>query len=365
MTDSVSALIAQWIRDDVRAMHAYHVPDATGMIKLDAMENPFVLFGDNDAALREQWLEHLQMADLNRYPDPQAPAVKRALRDVLSIADSYDILLGNGSDEIIQLLIQAVAKPGAVVMAPVPGFVMYNVLSGINQVAFVGVDLRADFALDMPAMLDAIAQHAPALTFLAWPNNPTGNLWSLDEVEQIIKASSGLVVLDEAYTAFTEADALPLLDKYDNLLVMRTLSKIGLAGLRLGYLVARPEWINEFDKIRMPYNINVLTQASVSFALANYDKLMEQAAQLIAQRQILSTQLAELPGVEVYPSEANFLLLRCTAKNAGEVFADLKVKNILVKHLSAAHPLLENCLRVTVSTELENKAFVAALKEVL
>ena len=352
LNDTVTRLI----RQDVREMQAYHVQDASGMIKLDAMENPYLWPGD----LQQQWTAALADVEVNRYPDPQVNIVRPQLRQLMNIDDKYELLFGNGSDEIIQIIIQAVAGEGALVMAPEPSFVMYKVIADTNRVDYQGVPLNADFSIDMDALCDQMKLTPPSVLFLACPNNPTGNYYGEASLRQVIEACPGLVVIDEAYIAFTDQDALSLLDEYPNVVVMRTLSKVGLAGLRFGLLIGAPAWINEFDKIRMPYNINVLTQLSVTFALEHYDGLKRQCDRLCEERAHMMSTLQAIEGVQVFPSEANFVLVRFPDQ-ADALFAKAKEAGILIKNMSKAHPLLKDCLRLTVGTPEQNKALLAAL----
>ena len=360
VTNSISSKISQLVRPEIRALQAYPVGDASGMIKLDAMENPYGW----SAELKQAWAEFIQNADINRYPHPQAPQVKEGLRKVMNIPEQYECLLGNGSDEIIQLLaMMMVGKDGkpATIMAPEPGFVMYKMIATFCGLNYTGVPLQADFELDMPAILKCIKEQQPELIFLAQPNNPTGNLYPLESVREIIEVSEGLVILDEAYLPFSSRNHLHLLDEYDNVLVMRTLSKVGLAGLRLGMIFGQQAWLHELDKIRMPYNINILTQLTAEFALQHYDILMEQCEILKAERSKMTEQLNGL-GFECYSSEANFILARVPeGKDAKTIFADLKAKKILIKCLDGGHPLLQQCLRFTVGTPEENQQLITAL----
>lgn len=358
---SLDERVRAWVHPRIRALHAYSVPDAQGLIKLDAMENPYGW----PAELRAAWLEHLQTAALNRYPDPSARAVQACLRQVFGLEAAAPLLLGNGSDEIIQLLTLAVAGPGRCVLAPEPGFVMYRLIAQAVGAEYVGVPLRDDFELDMPAMLAAVERHRPALVFLARPNNPTGNVFTRDGVAEILRAAPGLVVVDEAYSAFTDHSMLGEAGRYDNLLVMGTLSKIGLAGLRLGFLTGPAAWLDEFEKLRLPYNINVLTQLSVEFALRHKTVLDEQARRIRADRGTLSTALARLPGLQVYPSEANFVLVRLPQGRAEEVHARLRAAGVLVKNLHPAGGVLQDCLRLTVGRREENAALLSALENAL
>jgi len=341
----------------IRQLSAYHVPDPGNMIKLDAMENPYGWPQD----LKHEWLSLLHDVPLNRYPDPAARELRERLRDSMEIPDAAGIILGNGSDEIIQMILMALAQPERVVLAPDPTFVMYHMITEFCGMHYVNVPLKDDFQLDSAAMLAAIEAHQPAVVFLAYPNNPTGNLFDKDAIIRIIEASPGLVVVDEAYAPFSDATFMDLLGSFDNLLLMRTVSKQGLAGLRLGLLAGPLEWINEIDKVRLPYNINVLTQLSVRFALEHVDMLNEQAQRIKDDRQTLMQQLAQLRGISVYPSAANFILLRTAAGKASELFSQLMDRGVLIKNLDSDGPL-KDCLRITVGTPEQNQLLLQAFR---
>jgi histidinol-phosphate aminotransferase len=344
------------VREEVLALTAYHVGEAAGMVKLDAMENPYAL----PQELRREIADLVAGAALNRYPNPQAPELKARLRQVMAIPEAFDILVGNGSDEIIQIVIQTLARPGAVVLAPDPSFIMYRIYALVNRMRYVGVPLAPDFTLDCARLLAAIEEHQPALTFIAYPNNPTGNLYPEADVLRILQAAPGLVVLDEAYHAFAKKSFIGRLAEYPNLVVMRTLSKIGMAGLRLGYAAGSPAWIGEFDKVRPPYNVNVLTQLIAERLLVHADVLARQAAAICDERGRLKAALENLPSVTVFASDANFLLVR--VPDSGKVFAGMKARGVLVKNLDGSHPLLAQCLRITVGTAEENTQCLAALR---
>jgi histidinol-phosphate aminotransferase len=288
--------------------------------------------------------------------------VTAALRRAFSIPDSAGLILGNGSDELIQIIATALARPGAAVLAPEPSFAMYRLDALYAGMRFVGVPLRADFSLDAAAMQAAIERERPALVFLAYPNNPTGNLFAASEIVDILRAAPGLVVVDEAYHAFADASFLPRIAEFPNLLVLRTVSKIGMAGLRLGYAVAAPEWTSELNKLRQPYNVNALTQAVAPLLLAEGALLAEQAATLKGERERVRAALAALPGVEMFPTRTNFVLAR--VPDGPRWFDGLRGAGILVKNLHGWHPLLGNCLRITVGTPAENDALIAALKAI-
>ncbi len=347
------------IREEVRALSAYHVPDSSGMVKLDAMENPYML----PVALRAELGELAAAAELNRYPDPAATSLKARLRETMGVPSGMDLLLGNGSDELIQILALAVNRPGAVVLSVEPSFVMFKMIATFAGMRYVGVPLDAGFALDAARTCDEIAAQRPALTFIAYPNNPTGNLFDAHAVRSIIEASDGLVVIDEAYHVFAQKSFVAELARYPNLLVMRTLSKLGLAGLRLGMLIGRPDWLSELDKLRLPYNVNVLTQKLAEHVLGKADVLEEQASAIRDQRTKLWTALCSLPGVTAYPSDANFVLFRVA--HADAVFSGLKSRGVLIKKLHGSHPALMDCLRVTVGSAHENAQFLHALQESL
>ncbi len=347
------------VRGEVLGMHSYVVQDAQGLIKLDAMENPFELPAD----LRERLGRRLAEVPLNRYPGPRAEALREALARYAALPEGCGLMLGNGSDELISLLALACAKRGATVLAPTPGFVMYEMSARLQGLGFVGVDLREDFSLDEAAMLEAIRVHRPAIVYLAYPNNPTANLWDEAVMDRLIEAAPGWVVIDEAYQPFASRSFHDRLKRYPHVLLMRTLSKFGLAGVRLGYLMGERAVIDEIDKVRPPYNVSVLNTEAALFALEHADEFERQAAVLRRERDTLLAALAALPGVTVYPSQANMIVVRLPDAQAG--FEGLRQRGILVKNVSHMHRLLANCLRLTVGTPEENSTLLAALKATL
>ena len=352
-----------WIRPEVLALSTYHVPPARGLIKLDAMENPYPWPGE----LTEAWLDCLRAAELNRYPDPTASTLMPRLREALAVPEASQMLLGNGSDELIQMLIMALAGPGRYVITPEPGFVMYRHIAAACAMGYRGVPLRAadGFDLDIDVMEAAIERWRPSAVLLAYPNNPTGSLFRREHIERILARAPGVVVVDEAYAPFADASLIDLLPHHSNLLLLRTLSKVGLAGLRLGVLMGRRRWLEQIDKVRLPYNIGTLTQISAVFALAHRDVLQAQAAMIRAERERLFQRLAGLAEVTPYRSHANFILFRTGPGRAGTVHEALKDQGILIKRLDGAHPLLADALRVTVGTPAENDRFVATLQRIV
>ena len=356
---SLAQRIQHTIRQDVSSMHAYAIQDSRGLIKLDAMENPFRL---SDALQRELG-ERLGRVAINRYPAQSTADVVAALTRFVALPEGCKLMLGNGSDELIDLLSVACDVPGATLLAPLPGFVMYQMSAQLRGLRFVGVPLTADFELDQAAMLAAIEQHRPALTYIAYPNNPTGNLFDEAIVERIVAAvgrQQGLVVFDEAYQPFASRSWLPRLAEHEHVLVMRTLSKFGLAGVRLGYLCGHAALIDQIDKVRPPYNVSVLNAEATLFALEHADEYARQAALLRAERERLQAAFARMPGVRAFPSQANMILLR--VGDAARTFAGMKSRGVLVKHIAGLHPLLSNCLRLTVGSPEENDAMIGALE---
>jgi len=358
---STNDRINQLVRPEIRALQAYHVPDPGKLIKLDAMENPYPW----PEVLLDDWLAELRPVSLNRYPDPQATVLKQALHTLLRVPDRAAVILGNGSDELIQMIIQVVAAPGRVIMAPEPTFVMYRQIAVVCGLEFAGIPLRKDFSLDTETMLAAIEARQPAVVFLAYPNNPTGNLFDRGAVEAIIAAAPGLVVVDEAYAPFTDHSFMPALETNANLLLLRTLSKAGFAGLRLGLLAGPADWLDEIGKTRLPYNISTLNQVTGAFALRHYEVFAAQTDSLRSDRDSLLAQLQALPELTVFPSQANFILLRTPAGTADAVFAALRQRGVLIKNLNGSVPALADCLRVTVGTPQENAAFLDALQDSL
>ncbi len=359
MDIKIQRSVERLIRPEIQAMKAYKVPDADGLIKLDANENPFPW----PSEIVQAWLETLRTVHINRYPQANPIGLKEHLCETMGIPEGMDILFGNGSDELIQIILLALARPGSAVLAPRPTFSMYEIIAKSVGMKFFDVPLTESFALDVPAFSEAIETYHPAVTFLAYPNTPTGNLFADEEIEAVLQRSEGLVVVDEAYFIFTEGTFLPRLKQFDNLLILRSFSKLGLAGLRLGFLVGNSAWLAEFDKVRLPYNINSLTQASTQFALANKQIFDQQVSRIRAERERLYKALDDIPGIRVWPSEANFLLFQVQQSDARRVYDALYAARVLVKNLEDASGVPPNCLRVTVGTAEENTSFLEALRQ--
>ena len=362
MTRPLIDRLQHTIRQDVKSMHAYAIQPSAGFIKLDAMENPFRL----PPELQRELGDRLSRVAINRYPGQCMADVVARLSAFVDLPTGCKLILGNGSDELIDILSVACNRPGATILAPLPGFVMYEMSARLRGLQFVGVPLTAEFELDEAAMLAAIEQHRPALTYIAYPNNPTANLFDdavIDRIVAAVGAQQGFVVFDEAYQPFASRSWLQRMAAHEHVLVLRTLSKFGLAGVRLGYLCGAAAVIDEIDKVRPPYNVSVLNAEAALFALEHADEYARQAVVLRSERARLQAALQTMAGVSPFPSEANMILVR--VPDAQRAFAGLKTRGVLVKHIAGLHPLLANCLRLTVGTPQENDTMLRALQESL
>jgi histidinol-phosphate aminotransferase len=347
------------LRHDLQSMHAYAIQPSAGFVKLDAMENPFPL----PIELQRELGARLGRVAINRYPAQCVADVVAALSRHVDLPAGCKLMLGNGSDELIDMIALACDVPGAKVLAPVPGFVMYEVSARLQGLEFVGVPLTADFELDAAAMLAAIEAHRPAVTYIAYPNNPTANLFDDAVIDRIVAAvgeQNGLVVFDEAYQPFSSRTWMQRMAGHPHVLVMRTLSKFGLAGVRMGYLCGAAALIDEIDKVRPPYNVSALNAEATLFALEHADEFERQAALLRDERERLQVALRQMPGVTAFPSQANMILVR--VPDSRRAFEGMKARGVLVKHVAALHPQLANCLRLTVGTPGENTQMMHALK---
>lgn len=348
---------AELVRAEILALKAYHVPDAQGLVKLDAMENPYPL----PEGLRRELADVLARVELNRYPDPSGARLRALLARKMSVPSGMDVMLGNGSDELLQVCVMALARPGSTMMFPAPSFVMYSMYATFMGMKALAMPLREDLGFDAAAFIARMKLVRPALVFIAYPNNPSGILYPEEDVASVIRAAPGLVVIDEAYHAFAQRSFMGRLGEFQNLLVLRTVSKLGLAGIRLGYLAGRREWLEQLNKVRSPYNVNVLTQAAACFLLEKLDVLEAQAAAIRAERERLAAELGRLPQVRVFPSQANFILVR--VPDADRAHAALLARRVLVKNLNG--DATRNCLRITIGTPQENRILLDALKAVL
>ena len=352
---------SDFIRDDIKSMSAYRIADLSeGFIKLDAMESPYHPFA-RFPELSNEWLRLIAQAQIHLYPNPAASGLQETLRKAFNIPESAAIALGNGSDELIQFLTLLVAQSGAAMLAVEPSFVIYRHNAELYGMNYVGVPLNEDLTLDLPAVLSAIDKHQPALIFIAYPNNPTGVCFRREEVEAIIRAARGIVVVDEAYGAFSRDSFLPQAGSIENLVVMRTISKIGFAGLRIGYAAGSPAVMGELAKILPPYNMNQLSLATAKFALQHHDTIQTTIDILKTERERVFNELSAIGRLKAFPSEANFITVR--VPDADALFNTLKENRILIKKLHGTHPLLAQCVRITIGSPEQNDAVLDIIRK--
>jgi histidinol-phosphate aminotransferase len=351
--------ILDLVKSDVRRLTAYRAEEPRAdLVKLDANESPFPL----PEGIRQELLRSLEQVAVNRYPDPKADRLRSVLAVELRV-EPGQLVLGNGSDELIQLLLLAVGEPGTTVLAPVPTFSMYELIARGQGLHFEGVPLRRRFELDLSGMIETLERVRPRTVFLATPNNPTGSVFSEVEILKILAATPGLVVVDEAYGPYAGRTMLPHLIDQERLVVLRSLSKIGLAGLRIGCIVTQPALAAELEKLRLPFNVSTFSQVAAVVLLGHREWIEANIREVVRERARVATRLAELPGVEPSPSEANFILFR-TRLPADSVFEALLAEGILIRNLGSA-PGLENCVRVTIGTRQENDRFLDAMAKVM
>jgi len=353
--------IINFFREDINSLSEYEVLDSKNMIKLDAMENPYDIEVKLEMDINQNWQENV---NLNRYPDADCQNLKKNLLKNYSLNEDYDFIVGNGSDELIQIIFHAFLKPENIVLLPKPSFSMYKKIAQVVGLRFEEVLLKDNFALDINLMLKKIEELNPALIFLAYPNNPTGNLWDKEDIKKILLKANGLVIIDEAYEAFSGKSFIGQLKDFDNLLIMRTLSKIGFAGIRLGYLFGQKYIIRELNKLRLPFNINSVSQKMSHIYFKNNSFFSAQAEEIIKNREYLQDEMTKIEHIKVYKSKTNFILFKVLKNSADQIFNDVLSDKILIKNMTET-PGLENCLRVTVGTREECDLFIQSLKNSL
>ena len=349
------------VHPQIRELRAYQTVPFTGSVKLDAMESPYGIPGPLNSKLQQL----LGSIDVNRYPDAEAAELKQRLRDIFQISDNYLITLGNGSDELLQIIQLLVGGYGRTILAPQPSFSLYEIIARYTRAQYIGVDLDSGFELTESTWLETVERYQPACVFFAYPNNPTGNFFDPALIEKTAEMIDGVVISDEAYFAYSGRSLLPAMAKHENLAIVRTLSKSGLAGLRLGYMISHPVWAVEIEKLRMPYNVGVLNQACATFALEHWDEICSGIDRVLSERKRLSAALSSFKELLVYPSETNFITVQVKGTTAMQVFDGLKDRGILIRKLAGMHSMLENHLRISVGAPQENDALLSALTEVL
>ncbi len=338
-------MLNKFIKPQIKKIKAYSVEDFPCRIKLDANESPYS-FRINQNALKQ--------LQTNRYPDPEAKELRRLLAKQWKVR-AENILHGNGSDELIYYIITTFRGP---VLFPYPTFSMYDIISRAAGEKVISVPLNRDFDLDLDSILKSIKTQKPGIIFLSSPNNPTGNSFSRDKILKTIKSSKGIVIVDEAYQPFSKSKSLiPEISGHKNLIILRSLSKIGLAALRLGFMIANNEIIKEVSKVRLPFNISSTSQALAIDIMTNTKILKKRLEIIKSEKDRLYRELLKIDGITPYPSEANFILIR--VKNAKKVFKSLIKDGILIRDISNT---LNNCIRVTVGKPGENRMFLKSLR---
>jgi histidinol-phosphate aminotransferase len=350
-------VIRDLVAKEIFEQSGYIAPELTGAIKMDANENPFTI----GEPLKKKLQEEMGRVDLNRYPAAGAPELRERFARYYGVKKNM-IMLGNGSDELIQTLCMTLKGRIKGVLIPVPTFSMYKIIAVNTGNKVVEVPLDKNFDLDVDAIIGSIKDNFPALIFLSCPNSPTGNLFSRKKIEAIIKKTPGAVVIDEAYASFSGQSLLSLLKKYDNVIFLNTLSKLGMASIRLGFLIGNPEIIDQLDKVRLPYNVNSLSQIAAGFFLDYEAEFSKQIGEITQRREELSLGLKDIKWIKPYPSRANFIFFSC-AFDSNRIYNKLVAEGVVVKNLNIP-PRMPHCMRVTVGNKKENEAFLKALKNV-
>lgn len=346
------------IKQEILNQKAYAIDLSECPVKLDANENPHGL----PPEVAEKLHGAVKEISLNRYPDPEARKLKERLARHLGVPADW-IMLGNGSDELIQILLAAIrVRPGGGVLIPVPTFAMYKITAVNLGHRVIEMPLDASFDLPDDAASRWVSGETPDLVFLSYPNNPTGNCFSRAKMEEVLGSAKGLVVVDEAYCHFSGKTFLPEIRDRENLVILRTFSKLGFAALRLGILIAAPDLLRELNKVRLPYNLNALTQAVGTALLDHEEALNRQIRAIVEERTYLFGELKRIPGINPWRSDANFILFSCDM-DKDRLYGGLVKRGILVKAFSAPE-VLRNCLRVSVGKNEENRAFIEALRQI-
>jgi histidinol-phosphate aminotransferase len=352
------------VRTELADVRPYLPTPGDFRLRLDANEAP-ALF---PTSVRERLQRAFGELALERYPDATAANLRRAIATRLGV-DPDTLLLGVGSDEILALLVTALVKPRRGTEAPIvlttsPTFVMYKMSARLRGLRVIEVPLDAGWDLAEESMLRALEVGPPHVVFIASPNNPTGTLMDRARLERVIEAAPrSLVVVDEAYIDYADRNQLDLFQKYENVAVLRTLSKVGFASLRIGWLVGRPELVRELDKVRLPYNSSGVAQALGALVVGElWDDVLRVVETVKSERARLAEALARLPGLEVSPSQANFLWLRTPGPAEG-LFRALSERGILVRSFHASGGRLSQPLRITDGSPAENDELVRVLRE--
>lgn len=345
------------IRREILEQEGYkaHVPDCP--VKMDANEHPFSL----PAVVKRALFAEMKKVSLNRYPEAGAHRVRKRYADYYGVEESM-LMVGNGSDELIHVLCSAMVN-SSFVLVPFPTFVMYRIIAVNSGHSVIEVPLQHSFDLDLDAILTKLEEENPSLLFFSYPNSPTGNCFSTEKVEEIVRRSRGIVVIDEAYGAFSGKTLLPFVKKYPNVVILKTLSKVGFAAMRVGFLIGPPALIRELDKVRLPYNVNTFSQIAACMYLDYHNEFLRQIEEVVKERENLRRRLSEIRGIHPYPSESNFIFFSCDF-DSDTLYNSLLQRGIVVKNLNGPG-VLKNSMRVTVGTRRENQIFLDSLKTIL
>jgi histidinol-phosphate aminotransferase len=351
------SIIVSRVSQAIRDISPYSVPRFDCKIRLDGNESPFSLSKE----VQDKVDRVVKEIDINRYPDSEA---KRLIEIISGVCDfpKGGILLGNGSDELIGMLITTFTSGTGRILCPTPTFSMYKLTGLAMGAEIIEVPLDEKFDIDLDETISMIENNDPDLIFLASPNNPTGNMYSASKIAEIVSVAKGIVVVDEAYSDFSGYTFLPLVKECENLVILRTLSKVGFAGLRIGMLLARGYLVSEINKVRYPYNINSLSQAVAEVVLENHKFVTENIQLIIRERDRVYEALSVLEGIEANPSDANFIFFK--VNDADAVFSELVQRDVLIRNFNRPGRL-QNCMRVTIGTPQENDSFLSALSEIL
>ncbi len=348
--------LMELVRDKIKTLETYQVENQNEGIKLHANENPY----PPPPKLLNKIFQQMDDLELNRYPDSDCSELKKVIANRTG-ASVEQIIIGNGSDELIQHLMQILCNEGETVAFPDPTFAMYSITAqclGLNPASF---PLNDNWDFDASSVLKILGKHQAKIVFISYPNNPTGNCFSEREIQQVIEQFKGIVVLDEAYYDFSEKTFLEQMEKHNNLVILRSLSKIGLAGLRVGYGIFPIILAEQVNKVRSPYNSNSISQWFASEVLSDFALVQNQIDSILEERARLMDELSKLSAVVAYPSNSNFILFQ-VAKDGEKVFNNLKANGTLLRNMGS-HPRLKNCLRVTVGTKQENDQFLNQLRK--
>jgi len=352
MTDILSK-----IKPSVRQLQAYTLKHFEARVKINQNENPY----DMPDVIKSEVHRAIGSKAWSRYPAfvPSALICKLAQ---FSGWKSAGILVGNGSNELIEAALMVTVGKGSKVVIPQPTFTLYKLIATILGGESNEVLLTKALEFDVPRLLEAAS--SADVTVICSPNNPTGCLIDLSDLKEVLRATAGLVIVDEAYHEFSRQTAVPLLEEFKNLIVLRTFSKaMAMAGLRVGYLLAHPELVEEISKAKLPYNLNIFSMAAAEAAIEHFDLLKPQIDLLIHERGRIYGLMGQIAGVKAYPSQANFMVFE-TPMAPADVFDALYAEGILVRDVSR-YPMLGKCLRVSVGSPSENDQFLAVLKKTL